>query len=102
MRGVEIGNGRVAGRIPLTMDRAATSIVRSRLFVEHACEEARTALEILSRLDPRDPAEHRDRHAMIRTLLRYLDRLSATHPPRWPEAMTEEDSEAVAWEETAG
>lgn len=89
--GVE-GEG-LRSRVPLTYERAATSMVRSRFFVNRALEEARMALEILSQLDQPDAGERWDRHTKIRSILQFLERLSATDPPRWGKRSTPQGAE---------
>lgn len=62
----------------LTLNRAATAVVRSRIHLEGAEEEVRLALRILTEapVDPArlDPAE---RLALMQRLERYLGRLHA-------------------------
>lgn len=63
---------------PLTINRAATAVVRSRIHLEGAEEEVRLALRILTEgsMDPShvDPAE---RLALMQRLEQYLGRLHA-------------------------
>lgn len=66
--------------VPLTYNRAATAVVRSRIYLERAREEAQLALEILAQMDgtvPLQPTDPPERLLLMRKLERYLDGLSA-------------------------
>lgn len=68
-------------RVPVTYNRAATAVVRSRIYLERAQEEARLALEILSQMEDATPPTsvdaNGDRLDLMRRLERYLDHLAA-------------------------
>ena len=92
------GNGSER-RIPLTANRAATAVVRSRFFVERARQEARTALDILSELDPQDRGERQRAHTMTRLIVEYLGSLSAVDPPSWEEGSVATEADPTEREE---
>lgn len=65
---------------PLTMNRAATAVVRSRILLEGAEEELRLALRILREgpVDP-SPLDLPERLALMRRLEQHIARLQALH-----------------------
>lgn len=66
---------------PMTYNRAATAFVRTRRHLEQARDEARLALEILTRMELHpapSPALPAERLMLLRKLESLLERLEAT------------------------